>query len=162
MFFYSRFLCGGKGRSLDSVKLNAERTARSWQLQTALIFLSPLRSQELPISKKPLLNLILSTTGLKNHQNFLFGDKANNSDSFDQRHYDNKGIMSIASHKYNLIQPQPQDVRVLRRYRRRWKVEQLFAWFHYIRRLIVRYEYHIENFLVMVLLGCIIILLKHF
>jgi hypothetical protein len=43
----------------------------------------------------------------------------------------------------------------LRRYRRRWKVERLFAWLQNFRRLVVRYEYHTENFLGFVHLGCI-------
>jgi len=41
---------------------------------------------------------------------------------------------------------QTQDGRPLRRYVRRWKVERMFAWLFNFRRLIVRYEYHIENF----------------
>jgi transposase len=27
-----------------------------------------------------------------------------------------------------------------------WKVERLFAWLHNFRRLVVRYEYHSDNF----------------
>ncbi|MHC4233316.1 MAG: transposase, partial [Planctomycetota bacterium] len=50
--------------------------------------------------------------------------------------------------------------RGLRRYRKRWKVERLFAWLQNYRRLVVRYEYHLKNFLAMVQLGCIIILLR--
>ena len=37
--------------------------------------------------------------------------------------------------------------RPLRRYRRRWKIERLFAWFQNFRRLVVRYERYAENFL---------------
>ena len=48
----------------------------------------------------------------------------------------------------------------LRRYRRRWKVERLFAWLHNFRLLITRYEFHAENFLAMAQLGCIMILLR--
>ena len=54
-----------------------------------------------------------------------------------------------------------QDGRPLRRYRRRWRVERLFAWLHNFRRLVVRSEYHIENFLGFVHLGCLQLLLKH-
>ena len=32
-------------------------------------------------------------------------------------------------------------------YRRRWKIERLFAWLQNFRRLVVRYECHAENFL---------------
>jgi transposase len=49
----------------------------------------------------------------------------------------------------------------LRRYRKRWRVERLFAWLHWFRGLVTRYEYHVENFLGMVRLACVMLLLKH-
>src|SRR6202790_25267 len=54
-----------------------------------------------------------------------------------------------------------QDGRVLRRYRRRWKIERLFAWLHNYRRIVIRREYYPENFLGMVQLACAVILLRH-
>ena len=54
-----------------------------------------------------------------------------------------------------------QDGRRLRRYKRRWKVERLFAWLNNFRRLVVRYEYHADNYLGFVHLGCIVILLRY-
>jgi transposase len=39
-------------------------------------------------------------------------------------------------------------------------VERLFAWLQNFRRLVVRYEYHLEPFLGFVHLGCILILLR--
>ncbi len=56
---------------------------------------------------------------------------------------------------------QTQDRRQLRRYRCRWKVERLFAWMHHFRRLVTRWEYHIENFLGFVQLACLHLLLRH-
>ena len=50
--------------------------------------------------------------------------------------------------------------RPLRRYRRRWKVERLFAWLQNFRRLVVRYERFAENFLGMLHLACCLILLR--
>src|SRR6266568_2952025 len=44
---------------------------------------------------------------------------------------------------------------------RRWVVERLFAWLHWFRRLVVRYEFHAENFLGMVRLGCMKIVLRY-
>ena len=46
------------------------------------------------------------------------------------------------------------DIGDLRRYRRRWRVERLFAWLHHFRRLVIHWEYHVENFFGMVRLGC--------
>ncbi|MDI3286584.1 transposase, partial [Polyangium sp. 15x6] len=51
-------------------------------------------------------------------------------------------------------------LRPLRRYKRRWKVERLFAWLQSFRRIVVRYERHAENFLGFVHLGCIVVYLR--
>ena len=39
------------------------------------------------------------------------------------------------------MKPKTQDGRPLRRYKRRWKVERLFAWLQNYRRLINRFDY---------------------
>lgn len=92
----------------------------------------------------------------------LIGDRAYDSDRMDEQ-LASKGIDLIAPHRANRSKPNTQDGRVLRRYRRRWKVERLFAWLQNFRRLVVRYEYHVENFLGFVQLGCMIIMLRtHF
>jgi transposase len=39
-------------------------------------------------------------------------------------------------------------------------VERLFAWLHHFRWLVIRWEYHLENFFGMVRLACIKILLR--
>jgi transposase len=90
----------------------------------------------------------------------IIGDKAYDSDGLDDRLSDERGIEMIAPHRKNRKKPNTQDGRKLRRYKRRWKVERLFAWIQNFRRLVVRYEYHADNFLGMVQLGCAIILLR--
>ena len=56
-----------------------------------------------------------------------------------------------------------QDGRTLRRYRKRWKVERLFAWLKQFRRINTRWDRKAENFLGFVHLGCMVILLRaHF
>ena len=92
----------------------------------------------------------------------LVGDKAYDSDRLDQHLKESRGIEMIAPHKGNRIRRRTQDGRKLRRYKRRWKIERLFAWLQNYRRLVVRYEYHVENFLAMVLLGCSMILFRFF
>ncbi len=69
------------------------------------------------------------------------------------------GIEMIAPNRRN--RSRSQDGRKLRRYRRRWKVERLFAWMHNFRRLVTRWEYHIENFLGFVHLACLHMLLRY-
>jgi transposase len=90
----------------------------------------------------------------------LIGDKAYDSDPLDrdlQKEYD---IELIAAHRA-ARQHKTQDGRALRRYKKRWRVERLFAWLQWFRRLVTRYEYHIENFLGMIQLACLILLLRH-
>lgn len=90
----------------------------------------------------------------------LIGDKAYDSDALDARLELERGIELIAPNRRNR-KKKSQDRRPLRRYRRRWKVERLFAWLQNFRRLVTRWEYHADNFLGFVQLGCIVILLRH-
>lgn len=89
----------------------------------------------------------------------LIGDKAYDSDKLD-RELSRYGIELIAPRRSNR-KNRTQDLRRLRRYRRRWKVERLFAWLQNFRRLVVRYERYAENFLGMLYLACCIILLRY-
>lgn len=91
----------------------------------------------------------------------LIGDLAYDSDPLDAQ-LAKQGIELIAPHRENRSKPVTQDGRALRRYCRRWKVERLFAWLQNFRRLVVRYEYHVENFLGFVHLGCMLILLRRY
>jgi len=90
----------------------------------------------------------------------LIGDRAYDSDPLDFRLAVEYGIELIAPHRYNRQSPSTQDGRVLRRYRRRWKIERLFAWLQNFRRIQVRYDYYSANFLGFVQLGCMMILLR--
>src|SRR5271167_3511331 len=89
----------------------------------------------------------------------LIGDKAYDSDRLDEKLEEAYGIELIAPNRGR--RSQTQDRRPLRRYKRRWKVERLFAWMHNFRRLVTRWEYHIENFLGFVHLACLQMLLRH-
>ena len=90
----------------------------------------------------------------------LIGDRAYDSDPLDAALSD-QGIEMIAPHRRNRKKAQTQDGRPLRRYKRRWKVERLFAWLNNFRRLVIRYEYHADNYLCFVHLACIRILLRY-
>ncbi len=89
----------------------------------------------------------------------LIGDKAYDSDELDQR-LKAYGIELIAPNRSN--RKKTQDGRPLRRYKRRWKIERLFAWLSQFRRLVTRWEYYAHNFLALLQLGCIVILLRCF
>lgn len=88
----------------------------------------------------------------------LIGDRAYDSDGLDEQ---------LARQRVEMIAPhnptrkrKTQDGRPLRRYRRRWHVERLFAWILRFRRVVTRYERHAQNFRAFVKLACIAILLR--
>lgn len=95
----------------------------------------------------------------------LIGDKAYDSAILEAQ---------LAKHRIELVCPvregipgvrrqsktRRQDRRSLRRYKKRWKIERLFAWLLRFRRLVNRWEPKAENFLGFLQLGCIKILLR--
>lgn len=92
----------------------------------------------------------------------LVGDKAYDSDRLDAEVLEGFGAEVIAPHRQGRrADNKTQDGRPLRRFKRRWKVERLFAWLYNFRRLVVRYEYHVENYVGLVQLACVVILLRH-
>lgn len=88
----------------------------------------------------------------------LIGDKAYDSDPLDAE-LAAMGVEMIAPH-HPRRRRKTQDGRKLRRYKRRWKVERLFAWIFRFRRLVTRYEEKAENFLGLLQLACVQILLR--
>ena len=71
-----------------------------------------------------------------------------------------QGIEMIAPHRGRHRKLKTQDGRKLRRYKKRWKVERLFAWLNNFRRPVARYERKADDFLGFAQLGCIAILLR--
>jgi transposase len=102
----------------------------------------------------------LSARFVKAKPDRLIGDRAYDSDALDEQLGLDHGIEKIAPHRRNR-KHKTQDGRLLRRSKRRWKVERLFAWLQNYRRLVVRYERYAENFLGFLHLGCILILVCH-
>ena len=90
----------------------------------------------------------------------LIADKAYDSDALREQLLEEEMLL-LTPHRRGRIKPSFNDGRWLRRYRKRWKIERLFAWLHNFRRLVVRWEYHADNYLAFLQLGCAIILLKH-
>src|SRR6478672_11266250 len=91
----------------------------------------------------------------------LVGDSAYDSDPLDHA-LRQDGIEMIAPHRSNRTKPPTQDRRRLRRFLRRWLVERFFAWIQWQRRILVRWEYHPENFLGFVQLACLVVLFRRF
>ncbi len=91
----------------------------------------------------------------------LIGDRAYDSDKLDERLWNERGIALIAPHNPTR-KTKTQAGRELRRYKRRWHVERLFAWLQNFRRLVTRYERKAENFEGFLHIACALILLRQF
>jgi transposase len=146
-----RGLAVGKTKRGKGTKIMAIATRDSLPLAVAIDSASPHESK--------LVEETLAGSFLDEVPEKLVGDKAYDADSLDRRLAQRYGIERIAPHRRG--RRKTQDGRPLRRYRRRWVVERLFAWLQWSRRLVTRYEFHAENFLGMVRLGCMKILLRY-
>ena len=91
----------------------------------------------------------------------LIGDRADDSAPLEASRAE-QGIEMIAPHKRNRRRPKSQDGRTLRRSRRRWKGERLFAWLQNFRRLLIRQEYRLDNYRGFVHLACSLILMRRY
>ncbi len=68
----------------------------------------------------------------------------------------------ICPHRSNRKRPSRQDGRKLRRYRKRWEIERLFAWLGNWRRLLVRHERILTLYSGFFKIACLMILVRHF
>jgi transposase len=91
----------------------------------------------------------------------LIADKAFDSYGLAERLRQERHIELIAP-KNPTHRRRKQDGRALRRYKRRWLVERLFAWLKRFRRIAMRWDRKATNFLGFVQLGCAVILLRQF
>lgn len=91
----------------------------------------------------------------------LIADKAYDADWL-RRLMEGIGGELICPHRRGRKRPPLQDGRKLKRYRKRWKVERLFAWLGNWRRLTVRHERLIPVYSGFFKIACIMILMKHF
>lgn len=108
-----------------------------------------------------LTNQVLDASFVDSLPPRLIGDKAWDSGKAQRALAEERNIELIAP-KRGGKRPstRKQDGRALRRVRRRWKVERLFAWLKAFRRLVCRWESKAENYLGLLQLGCIVILLR--
>ena len=89
----------------------------------------------------------------------LVGDRAYDSDPLDEA-LARQGIELIAPHRKNRKKAATQDGRSLRRYKRRWKIERLFAWHNKFKKIITRWDWCCERFTALVHLPFSMILLR--
>jgi len=158
--FYRWLLCSGKKRGDGVGKTKRGKGTKIMGITDAFGLPIAIDAGSAGPHEVTLVESTLDACFLENVPEKITGDMAYDSDPLDKRLAEERGVELIAPHKKNRVKPATQDGRVLRRYKKRWKVERLFAWLQNFRRLVVRYEYHLENFLAMVQLGCIVILLR--
>jgi transposase len=89
----------------------------------------------------------------------VIGDKAYDSDPH-RKQLRKRGINLLAPHRKNHRNVNRQDDRLWDRYGRRYIVERTFAWLGNYRRLVVRYEHHINMFIAFLELGFVMVTLK--
>ena len=113
-------------------------------------------------SEVRLVEATLAGRFTKKNPNRLTADRAYDSDPLDGTLLKKYKIDLISPHRKGRVRKVTQDGRALRSYKRRWKIERLFAWMHHWRKLVTRYEYKLQNFTAFVKLVCIMLLLKHY
>ena len=89
----------------------------------------------------------------------IVGDRAYDSDPLDEA-LAGQGVELVAPHRKNRKKAPTQDGRMLSRYKRRWKIECLFAWPNKFRKVITRWELCAERYRGLVYLAFCIILLR--
>jgi len=89
----------------------------------------------------------------------LIYDRAADSDPLRER-LARRGIELICPHRINRIKPPTQDGRTLRRYKRRWKMERVFAWLGNFRRLVVRWDRDLRSYRAFFHMACLLITLR--
>ena len=157
---YRRNLCSGQKRGDGVGKTKKGKGTKIMGLTDAFGLPIAIDATSAQPHEITLVEQTLEACFLEHLPDKVIGDRAYDSDKLDQRLAEERGVDLIAPHKDNRKKVATQDGRALRRFKKRWKVERLFAWLQNYRRLVVRYEYHLKNFLAMIQLGCVIILLK--
>jgi transposase len=158
--FYRWDFCSGKKRGDGVGKTKRGKGTKIMGLTDAFGLPIAVDATSASPHEVTLVDQTLDACFLNNVPEKVIGDRAYDSDKLDKRLAQERGVEMIAPHKGNRKKPVTQDGRSLRRFRKRWKVERFFAWLQNFRRLVVRYEYHLENFLAMIQLGCIVVLLR--
>jgi transposase len=89
----------------------------------------------------------------------VIADKGYDSDGLRER-LRRRGIALIEPHRSNRCHTPPQDGRILRRYKRRWRVERTFAWLGNFRRPVVPYDHSLTIYRASVRIACFMIVLR--
>jgi transposase len=158
--FCGRDFCSGQKRGRQVGKTKKGKGTKIMGMADGHGLPLALRTESASPAEVKLVQATLEARGVAAVPERLIGDKAYDSDRLDDQLLPEFGTEMIAPNKINRRVP-TQDGRPLRRHVRRWKIERLFSWLFNFRPLVVRYEYHGENFQGLVHLAAAVILLRH-
>jgi len=155
-----RNVCSGQKRGLQIGKTKRGKGTKIMGIADGHGLPIALRTESASPAEVKLVEATLDERIVAEVPERLIGDKAYDSDALDKSLIENYGTEMISPHRKGRRVP-TQDGRPLRRYVRRWKIERLWAWLFNFRRLVVRYEYHAENFQGFVHLAAAVILTRY-
>jgi transposase len=91
----------------------------------------------------------------------LIYDRAADSDPLRER-LKARGIDLVCPHRKSRKKPPTQDGRKLRRYKRRYRIERTNSWLQNFKRLVLRMEHKVHNYVGLVHLACVMIVMRRF
>lgn len=91
----------------------------------------------------------------------LIYDRAADSDPLRER-LKERGIDLVCPHRRNRKKPATQDGRKMRRYKRRYRIERTNSWLQNFKRLVIRMEHRVHNYVGLVQLACVMIVMRRF
>lgn len=156
---HRRHLYGGEKRGLKVGKTKRGKGTKLMVIADAAGLPLAVHTASASPHEVTLVEATLAETVTVGRPRRLVGDRAYDSDPLDQKLAE-QGIELIAPHRGNRTRPATQDGRPLRRYRRRWKIERLFAWLNAFKRVITRWDRCHERFTAFVHLAFSMILLR--
>ena len=131
---FERMFCGRDTRFVPAKRGSDKwgntkrgKGARSWALQTAMVFLSPCGQKARSPAEVKLVAATLEERIVAEVPERLIGDKAYDSDRLDEQLMQEYGTENDCTQQSQPARVPTQDGRSLRRYVRRYKIERLFV-----------------------------------
>jgi transposase len=118
-------------------------------------------SSESPAEVKLVEGVLIQAPRPEDRSIPLIADRAYDCDPLRERLKQSKWDL-ICPHRKGRKRAPTQDVRKLRRYRRRWTIERTFAWLGNFRRLLVRHEFYVTMYDAFMHLACAMICIRRF
>jgi transposase len=154
MFVRSKGACDniGKTKIGKGSKLMALVDEEGFPISLAVMSATPHESR--------LVEDTLTMKATLENPTYVVGDKAYDSDPLDEKLMSD-GIEMMAPHKRNRKKSATQnDIILAKKYPKRYKVENFFAYFQWSRRVLIRYERHLINYVGFALLKASLVILR--